>query len=511
VKREKSKGIGVFLLLFFTFSFFFFETSNSTTLENIPLESWVYSAVDQLYVQGFFQKLHRNSKPYKRGEIAFYLLELNKKEKKQEIFLTLHQSWLLKKLNLKFGDEIEALSGRKKRIRYQVNPFFYFTQNKIDTSWVRGKLFLEGAFQFKDRLILKDRVLIDTKAEKERNIFGKKWKDDLTGVFDQSFVELDFKHISVFLGRDYLRWGPGATDFLLLSGLSPPFDMLKIQGSVGAFRFLFFATSLDDMTYSDTLYKRFLSGHRIGFKPFSWLELGASEVMVYGGEKRGFEPYYLNPLLLYYGVQWNQGFDDNPLWSFDFSFTRFKNTEIYGEFLVDDFQYDFETEPQQIGFRAGAFFAGPLCLENTFFNIEYERINNWVYGQNKRFNLYTFHDVGMGSFLGTDADRFFVDFLYHLNYDFQFGLRGEYQRKGEGKIEVHPKGAVPKTKFPSGIVEHTKKLCIRGIYQPNINLLVKGEIGYNRVEKFENIEDQEKDNFFFSIRLNYNFWRERVF
>jgi len=513
VKKKKRFGI-LFLLifvLFLWFGFVDFKPASSTTLERIPLDSWVYSAIDQLYVQGFFQKLHKNSKPYTRGQIAGCLLEIDKRVENGKITPSSDQGWLLKKLNLEFRYEMEALTGDGKRIKYQINPLFYHSHNSIDTSWTRGKLFLDGAFQFNKRLVLKDRILLDTKAEKDRNIYGKEWKKDLTGVFDQSYVEFDFKHLSVFLGRDYLRWGPGKEDFLLLSGFSPPFDMLKLESKFGRFKFLFFATSLDDITHLNVLYKRYLSGHRIDFKPFSWLELGASEVIVYGGEKRNYELYYLNPLLLYYGVQWNQGYDDNPLWNFDFSFTRLKNIEVYGEFLIDDFQYDFESEPHQIGFRLGAFFVDLFSFKRTFVNLEYERINNWVYGQNKPQNLYTFHDVVMGSFLGTDADRIYFDFLYHFSYAFKFGLKGEYKRKGGGKVDLHPQGTVPKTEFPSGIVEYTKKISLESTYQPDPHLLVVGEVGYNRVDNFQNKDNQDTENFFFRIRLGYNFWKEKKF
>ncbi len=513
MKREKLKTIlcKLFLLIILFSSFFLFEISNSTTVENISLESWVYPVIDQLYVQGFFKKLHKNLKPYKRGEVAGYLLDIEKKIKTKEILLSPDQRWLIRKLNLEFKEEIKALTRRGNRIKYQINPFFYFTGNRIDTSWARGKLTLEGAFQFKERLVLKDKILVCTKAEKQKNIFGRKWENGLTGVIDESYIELDLGHFFIFLGRDYLRWGPGEKDFLLLSGFCPPFDMLKFGANFGSFRFLFFATWLDELIYSDRLYKRYLSGHRIDFKPFSWLELGASEVVLYGGEKRSLEPYYLNPILLYYGEQWNQGYDDNPLWSFDFSFNKFKNKEIYGEILIDDFQYDFKSEPQQIGFRLGVFFADLFSLEKTFTNLEYERINNWVNGQNKPQNLYTFHDVGIGSFLGPDADRFYFDFLYNLNYSFKLGLKGEYRRKGEGRVDVHPKGKVPRTKFPSEIVEYTKKIGFKSTYQPNSNLLVEGEVGYNRIDNFENTEEKDQDNFFFSISLNYKFWKEREF
>jgi hypothetical protein len=498
-----------FLFFLFPFSFFISFDSYSASLENIPLDSWVYPAIDELYLSGFFPKLHKNIKPYTRGEITEYLVEVGKKVEDKSLILTDYQIWLFKKLNREFCWEIKESDEEKNKVKYGINPYFYFTQNRADTSWVKGKLYLEGAFQWKKRLVLKDRITIDTKAEKETNIYGKKWQKNLTGVFDASYIQLNLNHLSFLFGRDFIRFGPGQKDFLLLSGFSPPLDMLKIEGRVGKFKLIFLASILDQMILQDISYKRYFSAHRLNFKPKPWLELGVSEVIVYGGEKRSIEPYYLNPILFYYGEQWNSGYDDNPLWGFDFSFTRLRNTEIYGELLVDDFQYDFKSEPQQIGVRLGLFRAN--IFKRGLLNLEYERISNWVYGQNKPWNRYTFHHIGMGSLLGPDGDFIYLSFLYHKSYAFQFSFSGEYKRKGEGRIETPQIGAVPKTKFPSGIVEYTKSLQFGAFYQPNVHLMIKADLGYNKVDNFQNQKGKDQDNLFFRLRVNYNFWSEKSF
>ena len=506
-KAEAFKNFFVFLLLS-VFLFIGFD-SHTATLENIPLDSWVYSVIDELYAQGFFPKLHKGIKPFTRGEIAGYLTEIDKKVAEKSLVLTEYQTWLVEKLKKEFYWEMKSLDEEKNRAKYGINPNFYLTQNRIDTSWAKGKLYWEGALQWGNRLILKNRILIDTKAEKETNIYGKEWREDLTGVFDVSYIQLNLKRLSVCFGRDFIRFGPGQKDFLLLSGFSSPFDMLKLEAKVGKFKFLFFATVLDQMRFPNTLYKRYFSAHRLNFKPKPWLELGASEVIVYGGENRSLELYYLNPILFYYGEQWNSGYDDNPLWGFDFSFTKLKDTEIYGEILVDDFQYDFKSEPQQIGYRLGFFRAN--IFNRGLFNLEYERISNWVYGQNKPWNRYTFHNVGMGSSLGPDGDLAYLSFSYQHNYDFRFGFTGEYKRKGEGRIETPQTSPVPKTKFPPGTVEHTKSLQFQALYQPKVNLMIKADLGYNKVDNFQNQKKKEQDKLFFKLRLNYNFWSEKSF
>jgi len=197
----------------FFFGFFLlaaFSLSRASTLENISLNSWVYQAVDELYVQGFFPELHKNIRPYQRGEIASYLIQMDERIKDQNLILTPHQLWLLDKLKDEFVWEMKALAEKKKKriFKCAIDPFFYLSQNRIDTSWTRGKLEIDAAFQLTDRFLLKDKIIVDTKAQKDPNLYGREWENDLTGIFDQSYLKLSLKSLNLVFGRDYLRWGP---------------------------------------------------------------------------------------------------------------------------------------------------------------------------------------------------------------------------------------------------------------------------------------------------------------
>ncbi len=514
----------IFLSSFLITSVFSF-VSEATLLENIPLDSWVYSTLDELYPQGLFPQLHRNVKPYTRGEIASYLLEINQKQKKQELELTASQLWLLEKLNQEFRFEIEELYQKRQQnqedrhiLKYGTYPVFYGDITGNDISYGRLQAKFDAALEFDKRFVLKDRVIIDTKAEKERRYWGRKWKKDLTGVFDEAYAQVDLKYFYLLLGRDHLRWGPGKEDVLLLSDLIPPFDMLKLEGKLGSFKFIYFATVLDQVWVEPGeaslgfFAKRYLSGHRINLKLKFGLEMGISEVVLYGGQNRNLEPYYLNPLLPYYGEQYNQDVDDNPLWGFDLALTWFKNKEFYAEILVDDFQYDFKSEPQQTGYQIGFDCAQLFGLKKSYINIEYTKINNWVYGQNKPWNIYTYHGFGMGSILGPDADRLFLKFVYHLNKDIEVSFSEDYKRKGEGGIETPQTSAVPyPKKFPSGIVEYSNQIRFETSYQPSSNFKLDWAWGYKRIRNFQNVSGKKVDDFGLEMRLNLNLWKERRF
>ncbi|KPL01323.1 MAG: hypothetical protein AMJ91_00130 [candidate division Zixibacteria bacterium SM23_73_3] len=514
------------VLIAFLLSSVLSSISKATLLENIPLDSWVYAVVDELHCQGLFPSLHKNVKPYTRGEIASLVLEINLRQKEGVLRLSDSQLWLLGKLNQEFRFELEELYYKKQKkdedqtvLRYGTSPIAHTTLTEGDSSYGRVQTRFETSLQFDKRFVLKNRVVIDTKAEKERRYEGREWKNHLTGVLDEAYANIDFGYFRLLLGRDHIRWGPGREDVLLLSDQIPPFDMIKLEGGVGSFKLAYFATVLDQVYFpplhhrlSGFWAKRYLSGHRLNLKLKMGVEMGISEVVLYGGNNRDIEPYYLNPLLPYYGEQFNQDMDDNILWSFDIVLSMFKNKELYFELLIDDFQYDFESEPHQTGFQVGLNYAEPFGLRRSYVNLEYTKINNWVYGQNKPWNRYTYHGWGMGSILGPDADRWSFELIYHFTKDIDLAFLEEYRRKGEGRIDLPQTSAVPSSKkFPSGVVEYTNQSKFMLTYQPSANLKVDLSAEYNKIKNLENESGKKENALVFKANLSWNFWKERRF
>lgn len=500
---------------------------HATLLENIPLDSWVYPVVDELYSQGLFPKLHKNVKPYTRGEIASLVLDINLKQSEGSLKLTDSQLWLLSKLNSEFKYELEELYYHKQKEdhtvwRYGISPITYSHVVKDDNYNGRVQIGFESGIQFDNKFVLKDRVMIDTKTEEERRYKGIEWKHDLTGVLSEAYANFDLRYFQLLLGREHLRWGPGNNDVLLLSDQIPPFDMVKIEGKLGSFKLIWFATVLDQIyVYPQWMdfqpvygywAKRYLSGHRLNLKLKMGLEMGLAEVILYGGKDRLPEPYYLNPILPYYGEQYNHDIDDNILWSFDFSLSRYKNKEFYFELLVDDFQYDFKSEPHQTGYRLGLNYADPFGFKRSLVNLEYTKINNWVYGQNKPWNIYTYQGLGMGSILGPDADRWSLSVLHHFTKDLDFVLLEEYIRKGEGRINTSQAGVVPSSKkFPSGIVEYINKIKFTATYQPDSDFKIDLSGEYEKIKNQGNQCGRNEDTVILQAKLSLFLWKEKEF
>ena len=514
------------IILGFLFSSVFLSDVKATLLENVPLDSWVYSAVDELYTQGLFPELHKEVKPYSRGEIASLVLKINLRQRDGGLNLTDSQLWLISKLNQEFKYELKELyyadpaeQSETNVVKYGTSPVVSFNLAEGDSSYGRVQARFDLGLEFNRKMVWHDRVVVDNQAQKERSYQTREWKHHLAGTFDEAYANLNLRYFNLLLGRDHVQWGPGNRDVLLLSGQIPPFDMIKAEARFGSFKLIWFSTVLDQIHIAPELYhisgywaKRYLSGHRLNLKLKAGLETGISEVVLYGGKDRNPEAYYLNPLLPYYGEQYNRDTDDNVLWSWDLSITWFRNKEFYFELLVDDFQYDFKSEPHQTGYQLGLNYAEPFGFKRSYLNLEYTKINNWVYGQNKPWNVYTYDGRGIGSILGPDADRWSLGLTYHWTKDFDFMIAEEYRRKGEGRIETPQAGAVPASaKFPSGVVEYTNQMQFVVSYQPNANLKLDIVGEYDKVRNPDNQSGKKEDTFILWAKLSLNLWKESKF
>lgn len=502
------------LSIFIILSLLFCQLTFSHPLETIPLDSWVYPALEQLYTQKLFPKLHSSIKPYTRGEIVAYLLELERLELEYKLTLTKSQSWLVEKLKDEFGYEIETLKENQpsSSIKYNLTPslFYYSAQEKKPA---RGWFKLGGSYQYSNQFLFKINGILDTQAENDPQFFGRKWKKNLTGYLDQAYLHWETKYMKILLGRDNQNWSPSLGDGLLFSGQSPALDQIRLSMQLGYFKFSYFSSVLDKIfdPGSNSFANRYISAHSLNFKHPKGIELGLSETVIYGGINRPVELYYLNPILPYYVEQFNQNVPDNIIWSLTFDLSFWKDKEFYGELLIDDFQYDFKSEPHQIGYLLGTRLAHLFNLDGSHFNLEYRRIGFWVYGADISWNRFLYHDRNLGSALGPDADLIRGSFLYHLRKDLSLQFSAGYQRKGEGKIDmVYPSPLPDVSKFPSGVVDKTTTVGLVGVFQPDANLKIDLGLQLLSRKNISNIADKNiRGEFSLNLRVEYNFWKEK--
>lgn len=488
--------------------------------EDVSVDSWIYDALFELSATGDLPDMLLDTRPLSRGEIAKVLGRLRSVSDN----LTHGQELIVRRLEDEFREELTGLEGGEHKVRLGIGPTARIDQFRHSTASNRVGFDAVASFSASDVLTTRVRLRFDSDGRHDSQFHGECWKENFTAWVEQATTVVRWKKLTAAFGREYWRWGPSPHDAMLISDHSPPFDGLRLQYRARNWSYAFHATALDRTLvfahdYSggvgeEGLADRYLVAHRFNWRPRRNLEIAASEVMVFGGFDRPWQWNYLNPFLPYYWEQLNNDTNDNPLWNLELSWRVVDGLLLYGEWLIDDFQIDFESEPQQIGILAGCMWIPRQFDDRLSLNGEYQRINTFVYGQGQPWNRYFHHRdingevIGIGSNLGTDADRISVIPRYHLNDFVDLTARLDYVRRGENHMSDPQPSAVPKdVPFPSGIVERDVRLGAGAHVRWHGQVIADAMVGYYRITNYAHVDNHDLDGLYFQFKLNALWWK----
>jgi hypothetical protein len=286
------------------------------------------------------------------------------------------------------------------------------------------------------------------------------WKDVVASDYTRAYLTTGVGRFSFLFGRESLKWGSSPRSSLLLAGHGPPFDMLSARYQTDRFQVSSFFTILNP--HADT--SRYLSGHRIEFRLLPDLTVGVGEVVLHGGYDALPDPYYLNPLVLFYPREWNKGHGTaNILWGIDFDYfgSRWSG---YGELMLDDYPYEVSSmnEHPKLGWVLG-FRMLDLFRQGEYVVAEYVGVHRWSYGHTIPWQRFVNRGYTMGHDHGNDFDRISVNVTEHLGRFLDVELSAHRTRKGEGEVEEpYPEEIFPERYFLTGVVETTIGMGVAG-------------------------------------------------
>ncbi|MGZ8429776.1 MAG: capsule assembly Wzi family protein [Candidatus Deferrimicrobiaceae bacterium] len=135
-------------------------------------------------------------------------------------------------------------------------------------------------------------VPLDWAALQGRGDFLAGFDGDTIGRVEETSLRLGFPQATLEAGRFSLWWGPGRHGSLLFTTNAEPLNGVRIRNPrpilpgwwfrfLGSLQYDFFVARLEgDRPIPHSI----LSGARVAVKPTSWLELGASRALHFGGE-----------------------------------------------------------------------------------------------------------------------------------------------------------------------------------------------------------------------------------
>ncbi len=160
---------------------------------------------------------------------------------------------------------------------------------------------------------------------------------------------------------------------------------------------------------------KYMSLHGLQIFPFSWLEVGVFESIVYGGR---LEPLYLIPLSEFFYFQGIIGFLDNAMFGASVKIRFFEDVQYMAVLYIDDLhfndmvRFDFDTK-YKVAVQTGITWT-PLYTYMKRIAFDYTMVTPYTYSHidsGINYQNYTHAGVNLGPALEPNSDRLSLDIL----------------------------------------------------------------------------------------------------
>jgi hypothetical protein len=529
------------ITLIFVFVLGVVSSASAISSVNVPLDSWVYPALDNLEAFGLIDTALSGTKPYSRLEVARQVKEAMKK---WEDFLARGKASnyaekelipsLLERLKNKFKPELiewGALEGTPaSSFLKPVDEIILKSGYQTDNPVVRPQTGQPSTHTIYP-IYNNDGIVYEKhyNASVELTGEGRLWNhlsfyyQPILTMFDgqgaqvrleKGYVKAEGFNIEVEVGRDSLWWGPGRHGALLMTNNARPFDVIKFSNPqpvllpfLGPFKATVFFSQLDyGQPYIE---KPTLHGLRLNFKPLPILEFGISQVAIFDGEGRKSlsASDYFNIL---YGNsnKDNTKLDSNKQVAIDFSLRwpdlyKFlpmaRSLKFYGEWGAEDTG----SPPDRRAFLLGLSLYDLFLTGRVDLRLEYTNTASQLSLENSSTSTnqvpsawYThssyppiFHERIFGHHVGSNGDDFFARLTGYLSPKLTLGLDFDFET--QGKVNA--------------IKTRSYQWGIDADYWIRDRIKVRGRYILENFRDSQSIAGGDKTHHLFGIELRYGF------
>ncbi len=300
-----------FHLLFFALCAFPALVFGAPASPGVPLDSWIYPAIEKLAGFGLIDSGLQGSRPWTRLEAARLTAEAKAQAETEEVPPVARE--ILARLHREFASSLSELNGGAaesyfKPIREIRLDYLY---QEGHPSAIAGSNIVARQFSLNTNnfgIDYKENNNFQAALESEARLgrfFLLDWRPlllvdeaetDLTTLEGKAALALGPFEFSA--GRQSLWWGQGRHGSLVLTNNAKPLDMVRITNPspmllpwifkyLGPMRFDLFWSELNDYIADDVTGRGnepYFGGLRMDFKPLPWLEIGASRAVIFGGD-----------------------------------------------------------------------------------------------------------------------------------------------------------------------------------------------------------------------------------
>ena len=308
------------------------------------------------------------------------------------------------------------------------------------------------------------------------------------------------KALTLALGYDSFRWGPGRRGTLLLSDAAGPMNFLLLQGSV---RGKVGVTGSALSAVISAADHRYLAAHRIELEFTPRWSVGLSEAVRYSSD--GLDPLYVAGLLPYTVIERirvREASNDslrsleraNVMASADLAFRASAGLTLYGELLIDDYATENKGMPNRIGYQLGFRSDRPWGAHAVHFLVEYTRVRNYTYSVYYGED-FIYRGRSLGYSLGPDVENVLLESAFDISRDWQLRWSGDFTNHGEGRLGVPwlPSQGGVSTAGLSGVVEERREVWGDARWMPRDNMDLSAGVGFRRVRNDANVPGQDRE------------------
>jgi hypothetical protein len=366
----------------FIFQIFTFVNSFSQGAY-LPLGSESYHLIDRLDIKRGNEIIHTNMKPYDRAKMVEFARDkdtgariclLTSDMMRNDFIYKDNTEWLdtnslylyKNKPLLKFfyKEKASFISVNYKDFTVRLNPIIQVGGgNKVENGKYtfynrRGfemRATIKKHFTFYTMVTDNQERYMDYVTQKATNHFGQNsyanspgntyYKEFYGDGYDyfqvRGYVKFDFlKYFDVQLGHDKNFIGNGVRS-LMLSDNAAPYFFLKLNTKIWKINYqnIFAELTHQYPRGADQLLpKKYGAFHHFNFAVNNKLQIGLYESVIMSRNK-GFELQYLNPIIFYRAIEQSIGSPDNAFVGADFKWNFLHRGQLYGQFIVDEFNF----------------------------------------------------------------------------------------------------------------------------------------------------------------------------
>lgn len=263
---------------------------------------------------------------------------------------------------------------------------------------------------------------------------------------NSSFLRYSGDRLAVQFGRGPVWWGQSWNASILQPRSAISYDHLSARFNIGAFYLEILSGQLNsgylaagDGTGKDRI-KRYAAGHRLIWRPpNNKLIFTVGEQIIYSGQDRSLELFYMNPVIPYFftaleGNEMENPDNDNSIVFLTGRYNLKSNFSGYFEFIVDDYQVDENNVPDAPGYKIGIDGCNYLLEKKLCYDLEYTSIGTWTYIHHGQYTSWQNSGHPLGYKYGPDCRSIATGGDYWFNSVTRFSVNYTWLEKGNNNL-----------------------------------------------------------------------------